>query len=174
MYAVRIEAVREIVNPLDVVALPRVASSVKGVASFRGEVVPVVDLRERFGLSIAPVTRKNKWIIVDTARGIPTLDADRSAERGSGRFVALVVDSVTDVFGTGGKELKPSPILGAGDDVRGLEGVTNYGNTLVFVLSVRSFHAIAMAVAKRVSDSRLPGPLPPLGTVTGTDSEDAS
>src|SRR5262245_38890741 len=64
-YAVRIEAVREIVNPLLLIKLPRSAESVKGVADYRGDVVPVVDLRERFGLPEATPTRKNKWIVID-------------------------------------------------------------------------------------------------------------
>ena len=65
-YAVRIEAVREIVNPLDVVELPRAPTAVKGVASFRGEVVPVIDLRVRFALAPSS-SRKNKWIIIDVS-----------------------------------------------------------------------------------------------------------
>ena len=64
-----------------------------------------------------------------------------------GRFVALVVDAVTEVFGTGGEEIRPAPALGAGDDVRGIEGVATYGGGLVFVLDVRSFNALVEAVA---------------------------
>lgn len=138
-YAVRIEAVREIVNPLEVVALPRAADAVLGVAYFRGEVVPVVDLRERFGLPPTPLTRKNKWIVVDVSRGL-----GRDEHR---HFAALAVDSVTEVFGTGGAAVKPPPALGAGEDVRGIEGVTRYGETLVFVLDVGVFRAIAEAAA---------------------------
>ncbi len=152
-YAVRIDAVREIVNPLDVVALPRAAASVRGVASFRGEVVPVVDLRERFGLPSAPATRKSKWIVVDTTRGPSGASSERPSVPANSRFVALAVDTVTGVFGTGGKEIRPSPSLGQGDDVRGLEGVTTIGDTLVFVLGLQPFRAIAAAVA-----SDRPGP----------------
>lgn len=147
-YAVRIDVVREIVNPLEVVALPRVAASVRGVASFRGEVVPVVDMRERFGLPLAPATRKSKWIVVDTTRDPFGGVEDRPSAPEAGRFVALAVDAVTGVFGTGGKGIRPSPSLGHGDDVRGLEGVTTIGDTLVFVLGVQSFRAIAAAVAR--------------------------
>ena len=57
MYAVRIEAVREIVNPLEVVALPRAPEAVRGVADYRGVVVPVIDLRERFALPPARMSR---------------------------------------------------------------------------------------------------------------------
>jgi purine-binding chemotaxis protein CheW len=117
-YALPIARVREITNPLGLVALPHAPNAVCGVADYRGDVVPVVDMRVRFGLSAAPPTRRTKWIVVDV----------------SGRFVALVVDAVTEVFGTGGMELRPAPALGGGDDVRGIAGVTNHDGDLVFVL----------------------------------------
>jgi purine-binding chemotaxis protein CheW len=117
-YAVPIAHVREIANALDVVPLPHVPREIVGVADYRGEVVPVVDLRTRFGLEKSERTRKSKWIVVDVV----------------GRPAALIVDSVTDVFGTGGADLRPTPLLGGGDDLRGISGVTNYGQAMVFVL----------------------------------------
>ncbi|HEY8090604.1 MAG TPA: chemotaxis protein CheW [Polyangiaceae bacterium] len=117
-YAVEIARVKEIANPLAVVALPHAPRSVVGVADYRGAVVPVVDLRARFGLPHAPPTRRTKWIVVDV----------------SNRLVALVVDGVTEVFGTGGAGLRPAPSLGDGDDLRGIAGVTTHGKGLVFVL----------------------------------------
>lgn len=143
-YAVRIELVREIVNPLVVVALPHAPPAVRGVADYRGEVVPVVDLRERFGLPGAEVTRRNKWIVVDVGRA--------AGEASSGRFAALVVDSVTEVFGTGKGGVRPAPPLGAGDDTRGISGVTTHADGLVFVLDLRAFGALA----EQVMDSMPP------------------
>ena len=146
-YAVRIEAVREIVNPIDVVELPRAPQAVRGVASFRGEVVPVIDLRIRFGLGPIELHRRNKWIIIDVTPRARSAAHEPAPVQPRGRFVALVVDSVTEVFGTGGEEIRPAPALGAGDDVRGIEGVASYGGGLVFVLDVRAFNALAEAVA---------------------------
>jgi len=148
-YAVRIETVREIVNPLDVVELPRAPVAVRGVASFRGDVVPVIDLRIRFGLPPSTSSRRSKWIVIDVSRApVPSerIHGPPSVAAG-GRFVALVVDSVTDVFGTGGAPMRAAPPLGAGDDVRGIEGVASYGGGLVFVLDVRAFAPLADAVA---------------------------
>jgi purine-binding chemotaxis protein CheW len=122
-YALPIHHVREIVNPLLVVALPNAAAWVSGVAEYREEVVPVVDLRTRFGLLAGPATRRTKWILVDVGA----------------RLVALVVDSVTEVFGTAGKDLRPAPSLGGGEDVRGIAGVTTYDEHLVFVLDTGRF-----------------------------------
>jgi purine-binding chemotaxis protein CheW len=120
-YAVSIHRVREIANPLLLVALPKAPRAVTGVADYRGEVVPVIDLRVRFGLDPAEANRRTKWIIVDVDQ----------------RFVALVVDAVTEVFGTGGQDLRPVPALGGGDDVRGIAGVTSHADTLTFVLDTR-------------------------------------
>jgi purine-binding chemotaxis protein CheW len=117
-YAIPIARVREIANALEVVPLPHAPREIVGVADYRGEVVPVVDLRTRFGLPVADRTRKSKWIVVDVA----------------GRPAALIVDAVTDVFGTGGAELRPTPLLGGGEDLRGIAGVTNHDGAMVFVL----------------------------------------
>jgi purine-binding chemotaxis protein CheW len=150
-YAVSIHRVREIANPLTLVALPKAPSAVIGVADYRGEVVPVIDLRLRFGLLSAEATRRTKWIIVDV----------------ESRFVALVVDAVTEVFGTGGAELRPVPSLGGGDDVRGISGVTNHLGTLTFVLDTRRFGELtAPLIASGALKSSFPPPgsLPPAGS----------
>lgn len=140
LYAVRIEVVREIVNPLPVVALPRAPHAIRGVADYRGLVVPVLDLRERFGL-VPAESRRTKWIVIDASR-VGLRDASTPSPEAP-LHAALVVDQVTDVFGTGGSEVRPSPPLGEGDRVRGIEGVTSYGDRLVFVLDARAFAQIA-------------------------------
>lgn len=156
-YAVRIETVREIVNPLDVVELPRAPKAVIGVASFRGDVVPVIDLRIRFALPPFSSPRKNKWIVVDVTPRARVIAHEPAPAPVPGRYVALVVDSVTEVFGTGGEAIKPAPSLGSGDDLRGIEGVASYDNgELVFVLDVRAFNALADAVARENPPSASP------------------
>jgi purine-binding chemotaxis protein CheW len=127
-YAVPIDRVREICNPMPVVAMPNAPPAVVGVADYRGHVVPVVDVRLRFGLPPLAMTRRTKWILVDVHE----------------RFVALVVDAVTEVFGTGGAELRPSPSLGGGEDTRGIAGVTNLGDAMVFVLEPARFAELTL------------------------------
>jgi len=149
MYAVRIEVVREIVNPLAVVELPRAPRAVRGVADYRGEVVPVIDLRERFGLPPSPPSRRTKWIVLDVGpRRAPT--AIRRAEEKGARYAALVVDAMTEVFGLAGAELRPAPPLGEGDDRRGIEGVATLGPRLVFVLDAQAFGTLTLAALSSV------------------------
>jgi purine-binding chemotaxis protein CheW len=147
-YAVRIEMVREIVNPLWIHPLPRAPKSVLGVADYRKVVVPVIDLRERFGLPAIEVSRKTKWIVLDVAP-VKGASAAGPASLVAGRYAALVVDAVTEVFGYGEGGIRPAPPLGRGDDVRGIEGVTTVGpkerEKLVFVLEARAFSAVTAA-----------------------------
>jgi purine-binding chemotaxis protein CheW len=121
-YALPIAAIREIVNPLDVIDLPDAPKEVRGVANYRGEVVPVVELRVRFRLEPLEETRKTKWILIDIG----------------GRLVALVVDTVSGVFGAQ-TDLRPPPILGGGEDSRGIAGVTMNDDDMVFVLDTARF-----------------------------------
>lgn len=131
-YAVPIGCVREIINPAEVTRLPHAPPVVVGVADHRGEVVPVIDLRIRFGVPSTEDARRMKWILVDVG----------------GMTIGLVVDRVTEVFGTGGAGLRPAPSLGGGEDERGIVGVTSHDGTLVFVLDLARFEAIAAGLGQ--------------------------
>ena len=87
------------------------------------QVIPVIDLRTRFGLEKAEASRRIKWVVVQV----------------DGHSLALIVDQMLGVFGTSGEGLRPSPPLGGGDDVRGIEGVTTNQDGLVFVVDLGSF-----------------------------------
>lgn len=129
-YAVPIGAVREIVNPLPLTELPHVPRAVAGVADHRGEVIPVVDLRVRFGMPKEREPRKSKWLLVKVQE----------------RIVGLRVDAVTEVFGQAGVELRPAPELGEGDELRGLSGVITHEGHMNFVLDLDSLDALTRAV----------------------------
>ncbi len=122
-YAVPIGEVREIVNPLVLTELPHAPAAVVGVADHRGDVIPVVDLRLRFGLKPLPDRQRSKWILVEVDE----------------RLIGLIVDRVLDVFGTSGAEIRPPPALGGGEEVRGIIGVTTHNDVLTFVLDVSRF-----------------------------------
>jgi purine-binding chemotaxis protein CheW len=170
-YAAPIAHVKEIANPLPLVALPHAPRSVVGVADYRGAVVPVVDLRTRFGMPSAPPTRKTKWIVVDVGSPAP----DRADAPGvpatvpAARLIALVVDAVTEVFGTGGSELRTAPALGTGDEVRGIAGVATHLAGLVFVLDTVRLRDLADAVRDSTGGAdSASGQLPSLPARTAT------
>lgn len=129
-YAVDIQRVKEIIRPLPLVALPHPPPAVIGVADHRGEVVPVLDVRRRFGLPPTEQTRRTKWLLVVMP----------------GRTVGLVVDAVSDVFAAGEEDQRSVPSIGMGDAARGITAVFGHRGSLVFVLDVDRIGAAAELV----------------------------
>jgi purine-binding chemotaxis protein CheW len=140
-YAVRIGAVKEIINPIPLTELPHAPTSVAGVADHRGAVVPVIALRARFGLPAPPNPERCKWILVAIEQ----------------RTVGLMVDQVTEVFSPDEEGLRPAPDLGGGEDERGIEGVTIHGGEMVFVLDVSRFRDLALALGRPGAGAQEPG-----------------
>jgi purine-binding chemotaxis protein CheW len=137
VYGLPIERVREVVNPLEIIPLPHAPAAVIGVTDHRGEVVPVIDLRTRFGLPPAEdpdALRRRKWIMVDVG------------DAANPRPIAAVVDTVHNVFMTR-EALRPAPPLGGGEDTRGLLGVLGRGRDssdgmMIFVLDLARLRAL--------------------------------
>lgn len=125
-YAVDIQRVREILRPLPTLPLPHVPMTVVGVVDHRGDVVPIIDLRIRFGLP--PRTgREVRWIIVS---------------RGA-RLSGLVVDRVTEVFGAGNPASREVPEIETGQEARGIVGAYSHRGRLVFVLDADKLTSVA-------------------------------
>jgi len=125
-YAIDIHRVREIIRPLELIPLPHMPPAVLGVCDHRGAVVPVVDVRTRFGLPMSTASRQ-RWIVADFGT----------------RLVALVVDAVTDVFGRSDVEERTVPQIGVGDTARGITSVESHGGVLVFVIDIERIAAVA-------------------------------
>lgn len=118
MYALEVGRIREIVNPLPLIALPHERPFVLGVADYREEVVPVVDLRRFFGLAEGEATRRTKWIIVESSE----------------RLVGVVVDAVIDVFSSAGTRQRAVPVLDERHVERGITTAYRHDEVLVFLL----------------------------------------
>lgn len=118
-YALEVSRIREIVNPLSVVELPRERDFVLGVADYREEVVAVVDLRGLFSLPRHPPTRRTKWVILES----------------SDRLVAIVVDAVLDVFSSAEHRQRDVPVLDERHRERGISSAYRHENGLVFLLN---------------------------------------
>jgi purine-binding chemotaxis protein CheW len=129
-YAVPITHVREIINPAPLVGFPQAPDFVAGVADYRGEVTTVIDLACYLGQQRSERRGyKTKWVVIQSGNAL----------------VALVVDHVTDVFGTQGRALLPPPAL-AGSDHRGVLGVLNKAGTLTYVVDVGRFEAVSASL----------------------------
>jgi len=85
-YGLEILKVREIIGYIDVTAVPQTPHYVKGVVNLRGQVIPVVDLRAKFGMETADVTDETCIIVVEITLG------GRKSNTG------IVVDRVQEVL----------------------------------------------------------------------------
>ena len=110
-YAIPILKVREIIGLMEITALPRTARYVKGVINLRGKIVPVLDLRARFGLPEGERRKENCIITVTVqAEGQPLL-------------LGVLVDAVAEVLALPDEAIEPLPDMQGQrqlDFVRGL------------------------------------------------------
>jgi len=99
-FGIGVLKVREIMGMHEITAVPQTPAHVKGVINLRGKVVPVVDLRLKFGLPTAEYTQRT-CIIVTQVRGEsgPTL-------------MGIIVDGVSEVLNLSANEIEDSPDFG--------------------------------------------------------------
>jgi purine-binding chemotaxis protein CheW len=119
-YAVDILAVREIRGWSHVTRIPQAPDYVLGVLNLRGAIVPVMDLRLRFGLVRESYGDTTVMIIVAIGE----------------RLFGIVVDAVSDVIDIDVAAIKPVPDMGAVVDTRYLKGLATHEERMVMLLDV--------------------------------------
>jgi purine-binding chemotaxis protein CheW len=99
-FGIRVLKVREIMGIQEITAVPQTPAHIKGVINLRGKVVPVVDLRLKFGVAAADYTQRT-CIIVTQVQG----------ESGP-VMMGIVVDGVSEVLSLTGAEIEDTPDFG--------------------------------------------------------------
>ena len=119
-YGIDILAVREIRAWSKVTRIPQTPDYVLGVLNLRGAIVPVVDLRLRFGLAREGYDGSTVTVVVAVGE----------------RLYGIVADAVADVFDAPEDKIKPVPELGAVVDTRFLKGLVGDGERMIMLLDV--------------------------------------
>ncbi len=119
-YALSIRNVQEIVGALDVTVVPQTPHYVLGVVNLRGKIIPVVDLRAKFGMPASVATAETCTIVVETSR----------AEMG------LLVDRVCDVVAIDASVVDPPPTLGLDIDTKYLRGIGKVEGRVQLILDI--------------------------------------
>ena len=119
-YGVDILSVREIRGWSRVTRIPQTPRYLLGVLNLRGAIVPVMDLRMRFGLEREAYGDSTVVIIVAVAE----------------RLFGIVVDAVSDVADIDLAAIKPVPDMGAIVDTRYLKGLATHVERMVMLLDV--------------------------------------
>jgi len=100
-YGLPILKVREIIRMQDITPIPRMPEYVRGVINLRGKIVPVIDLRMKFGLPNA-TTNRTCIIVTHVAMASTT------------KLMGLIVDALEEVFHIGAEDMEPAPDFGKG------------------------------------------------------------
>jgi purine-binding chemotaxis protein CheW len=100
-YGIGILKVKEIIGMMAITSIPQTPGYVKGVINLRGKVIPVIDLRLKFGMESIGYTERTCIIVVDIRGG------DRKIQMG------IVVDSVSEVLNIKPGEIEDTPAFGA-------------------------------------------------------------
>jgi purine-binding chemotaxis protein CheW len=133
-YGIDVLKVREIIRLTDITAVPQMPPYVKGVINLRGKIIPVIDLRLRFGFAHAENTDQT-CIVVVQAR----LPGGKVAQMG------LIVDGVEEVINIGGTDIEETPDFGAQiatDYIVGMAKVKGEVKTLLNIDRVLSAEAL--------------------------------
>src|SRR4051812_24131464 len=123
-FGIRVLKVREIMGIQEITAVPQTPGHVKGVINLRGKVVPVVDLRLKFGLPAAEYTART-CIIVTQVQG-----------ENSPVMVGIVVDGVSEVLTLTGQEIEDTPDFGDHAGVRYLLGMAKVKGKVKILLDI--------------------------------------
>ena len=99
-FAIQVLKVREIVGIQDITSVPQMPSYVKGVINLRGKVIPVVDLRLKFGLEEREYTQRTCIIVVQTQHS------------GVAVQTGIIVDEVSEVLNLAANEIEDTPDFG--------------------------------------------------------------
>lgn len=125
-YALPILTVREIIGLMEVTRVPRTAEYVRGVINLRGRVIPVVDLRVKFGMPAVEATDQTVIIVVQYAHASGDLT------------IGLLVDQVVEVLDIAVAQIEPPPKFGVVDiDTNFLLGVGKAGDRVTFLLDTQ-------------------------------------
>jgi purine-binding chemotaxis protein CheW len=118
-YGLEILKVREIIGIMDITAMPQVPPEVKGVINLRGRVIPVIDLRLKFGMEPTDYTEQTCVVVVDV-----------------GAMVGVIVDTVQEVLDIKSDQIDPPPPLGAAVNTQYVMGMGKVKDDVKILLDI--------------------------------------
>ncbi len=104
-YGIPIQCVKEIIGIMEITTIPKMPIFVKGVIHLRGKIIPIMDLRLKFGFEEREYNSRTCIIVAEIAAG------------DSKRLMGVVVDTVSEVLNIQKAEIEPPPQYSAGNDI---------------------------------------------------------
>ena len=119
-FGVDILSVQEIIRMMDITKVPRAPEFVEGVINLRGKVIPIIDLRRRFGLTTRDHDKHTRIIVIEI----------------NNMIVGFVVDSVSEVLRIPASTVEPPPPVVSGLESEYISGVGKLEDRLLILLDL--------------------------------------
>ena len=123
-YGIGILKIREIIGMMSITSVPQTPPFVKGVINLRGKVIPVVDLRLRFGMQEIEYTERTCIIVVEIKGQTVTVQ------------IGIVVDAVSEVLNIKGEDIEDTPTFGTKLDTEYILGMAKMEGSVKILLDI--------------------------------------
>jgi len=123
-YGLEILKVQEIIGIMPVTRVPKMPSFVRGIVNLRGKLIPVLDMREKFGLPRQDDTEKTCFIVVQVKSVDQTL------------VIGVIVDNVSEVLNVQDSQIEAAPSIGTQMDTDFILGIGKIGDRVVILLDI--------------------------------------
>jgi purine-binding chemotaxis protein CheW len=123
-YGIGILKIKEIIGMMPITTVPQTPEFVKGVINLRGKVIPVIDLRLRFGIDAMDYTERTCIIVVEIEGTVGTVQ------------LGIVVDSVSEVLNIKGEDVEETPTFGTKLNTDYILGMAKIENSVKILLDI--------------------------------------
>lgn len=132
-FAVHVTKVLEVLEKQNITKVPQTPAHILGIINFRGEILPVIDTRQKFNLPAIAEEDKHFVIVYDLSTDTHNL------------IVAGTADAVKDVIEILPSDIKPVPEMGIGYDARFISGVVRQNDEFIMILDIDKVFALSEA-----------------------------
>lgn len=123
-YGIGILKVKEIIGMITITSVPQTPSHVKGVINLRGKVIPVIDLRLKFGLPAMAYTERTCIIVIEISKDNGHI------------LIGILVDSVSEVLNIKGADIENTPNFGTRLNTDYILGMAKAGGKIKILLDI--------------------------------------
>lgn len=123
-YGISILKVKEIIGMMDITPIPRTPEFIKGVINLRGKIIPVMDLRIKFGMDEQEYDERTCIIVIEVDL------------KGIQKLIGVVVDTVSEVVTVSDEQIEPPPEYGTSTDSGSILGIGKIKDRVVIILDI--------------------------------------
>ncbi|GFO56116.1 chemotaxis protein CheW [Geomonas sp. Red276] len=142
MFALEIAKVREVLDYTTTTKVPQTPDYMRGVINLRGSVVPVLDLRQKFGMARAEKTVNTCVIIVEVE-----LDGEKVV-------MGAMADAVQEVLDLEASQIEPPPRIGTRLNIDFLKGMGKHNDQFIIILDIDKIFAGATAAGREDAEEQ--------------------